>query len=202
MIFPESEAAWILREHGFGSDEAVPARRIAEAMMGPGCIRVMRLMGRPAHLARVHGEHRIYIRPGLSAPEQRFAILHECAEKHLSDLRYEEPDREQLANAIAAALVAPGGAYLAARRELGDRFDQLASAFQTTETCAALRLAETTGVPVAVIAPCHVRTHEGDCSWRWPDDRAIREAATGAVPWGTRHRLAGRRVALVADRAA
>lgn len=190
-ICAEGEAGAILRGAGWDEDCAIPARRLAEAILGPGCVQEARLAASDACLARVHEQWRIYLRPRLGKVTRRWLICHELAEWHLRRVGYAEPDVEAVANRIGAALVAPWHAYRSAFRRHGTNFPRLARAFSASPTCAALRMAEVVGTPVAVVAPRYERVHPGDAGWRWPRGRKLRRLRDVE-----RHPLEGERHAL------
>src|SRR5690606_30327780 len=105
-------------------------------------------------LAVVEGERRIYVRRGLSAARQRFAVAHELAHWALGLLSGSEA--EARCDALAACLVAPRRAFQRALRDT-DCYGELAELFGSTESCVALRLGEVTGEPVALVTPSSVR---------------------------------------------
>lgn len=58
---------------------------------------------------------------------------------------------------------------------------ELAAAFETTESLAALRLGEVTGQPIALVAR-QVRVRGDD--WAWPPEADLRRARRGPPPRG------------------
>lgn len=188
----EAEARWLLRDF----DAPPGARALVEHHLGHGAVLVVRGMaGREAELITLRGRPTICVRARLSPVALRWALLHELAEWHLQRIAYREPDVEHMANAIAAALAAPRDAFLRAVRDAQDDFAALAELFSTTQTCAALRLGEVTGQPIAVIAPALVRVRGDD--WAWPDERALRRYAREACPWRRRPITDARRRAAI-----
>lgn len=176
----------------------VAARKLAEHHLGRGSVRYWKGCQTPAMLSeRRPGIWRIYLRETGTARGRRWLVLHELAEWHLQRIDYRDGDTEEQADALAAALAAPRPWYLQSLMNHGENFEALAHDFAVTETCAALRLGETTEAPVAVVAPERVRLRGGP-QWAWPSLKRIRKAARGAARGLRRHVLrdAGR-VALV-----
>ncbi|HEV8245572.1 MAG TPA: ImmA/IrrE family metallo-endopeptidase [Polyangiaceae bacterium] len=175
---------------------------LANGLLGPGSVLSYHASSLPGDgaLAWVAGKPRIYIRSRLSPARRRFAICHELAEWCLTLARYQEPDIEQLANALGAALLAPRQLFLRVLRADGRNLPLLAGHLGTTESCAALRLGETTDLPLALIAPRRpVRVRGAEFSW--PGEDAIRRMAAGRVAPGlarTKLRDDPRRVVLAA----
>lgn len=165
--------------------EAVPPGRLVRALLGEGRVIVVHagaLRGDGA-LVRVMGEDRIYIRSRLSPERKRWAVAHELAEWSLAREGYREPDVEETANYLAGAIIAPRRRFLHALRERGERFSDLAHDLIVTESCAALRFGETTGIPLALIA--HTVRVRGEL-FGWPSEAQVRALATGALPRGLR----------------
>lgn len=165
--------------------EAIPPGRLVRALLGEGRVIVVHagaLRGDGA-LVRVMGEDRIYIRSRLSPERKRWAVAHELAEWALAREGYREPDVEEAANYLAGAIIAPRRRFLHALRERGERFSDLAHDLIVTESCAALRLGETTGMPMALVART-VRVRGGE--FAWPDEGLLRSIAAGPIPRGLR----------------
>lgn len=189
MMDAEGEAAWLLGD----LDGAPSARRIVERNMGPGSFYMWpgALRGADAMLVTVGDKKRIAIRRGLGAAYLRWPVLHELAEWHIDRIGYREADVEEQAERLTAALVIPRAVYREAVRAHGERFAALARDFAVSQTCAALRFGETTGRPVAVIAPATVRVRGDD--YAWPPADGLRKAAA------SRKRLPGLRKARLTD---
>ncbi|HEY3237722.1 MAG TPA: ImmA/IrrE family metallo-endopeptidase [Polyangiaceae bacterium] len=164
----EGAAEWLYRVAGFDSREPVAPAKLAKALLGHGAIRTVHrhALKKDAALAVVHGAPRIFVRSGLDLRRRNFAICHELAEWHLGEIRYCEPDVEQVADALAAALLAPRQLFLLALREDGVKFPLLAARFAATQSCAALRFGETTNTPLVLVAPREVRVR--GAPWGWP----------------------------------
>lgn len=195
----ECEAEWMLRPLG----DVPSARRLAEHHLGPKSVmRVPRriLKEAPAATWPMLGRPTIFIREGLSDVEVRWNICHELAEWRLEAIGYTEPDVELVAEALAAALVAPRLSFRAHVSRLGHDLPKLAESFTTTQTAVALRLAEARCVEAsAVVRPGLVRVRAPD-GFVMPGESELRKAATTGREGLERHVLtdARRRVALVA----
>lgn len=170
----------------------------ADTYSPPGPLRIARSLGLhvrrgpclaaggDAALIRLGGQPIIFVRRRLGPERFDFALAHEIAEWHLARLSYCEPDVEDVADALAAALVVPRDAYRAALRERGVAFGELARDFRATESCVALRLGEVTGRPLLLLAP---RVRARGASFVWPSTAELRRIARtrraeGLEVWG------------------
>ena len=197
----DGEAEQLYREAGFDYSEPVRPARIAEVLLGPGCVHRMPPGGVRAFgtFALVHGQPRIYVRSG-PRHEVDFRIAHELAEWHLHRAQYVGGDIEDRANAIAAAVVAPRRAFRRAVAALGaDDYARLAFAFRSTQSLVALRRGEVLGDPIALVTPPLVRVR-GPEEFVWPEESVLRRAARGGRPGLRRTKLTDdpRRVILAA----
>ncbi len=93
---------------------------------------------------------------------------------------------ERDADYLAAALLAPKPAFLAAYAELGPDLPALAARFSMKEVGVALRMGEVLELPIAVISsPDRLRQRirlRGPENWRWPDERTLLEWAEVPKP--------------------
>lgn len=178
----EGIAAAMLREGGQESDEAPQLGRLATALLGPNSVEYTLACPGDGALVRVHGQWRIYVRHRLSIERRAFAVAHELVEWWLRTREnYLGEDVEHCANYGAAAILAPRRAFLIALRALGSDLTALADEFGITESHAALREAEVTRIPRALVSPALVRVR-GDESFVWPDEQTIRGWARRARP--------------------
>jgi len=157
-------------------DEMAPAKPVAlvRALLGPGALFSVHARSLPGDgsLAVVNGQPRIYIRQGLSPIRRRWVICHELAEWWLWQSGVRDEQIEGVADAVAAAVLAPRRAVRAALKSAGPSYTGLAEHFGTTESCIAMRLAEVTGRPMALVAPAKVRVRGED--YAWPEEGQIR----------------------------
>jgi len=159
---------------------------VARALLGPhAVIRGLRPRHASACLTRVRDNWRIVVSRSLPRAYALFFVGHELAHWLMDLCGVKNDDNEEAAaDYLAAALLAPRETFRAALRELGEDLPALANVFHVTETCAALRLGEVTGQPLAVVTPhrVHVRGPE---EWVWPDEMTLR-AWTRKTPPGVR----------------
>lgn len=165
------------------------AVQLAVALFGERCIRrapARELPGRSA-LAWGSGEPVIHLRRDLTARQVNHAVAHELGEWLLHLWCYRGPDAEELSGRIGAALCVPREAFVAAYRRVGERLPELSLAFTVSQSLMALRIAECTGHPTALITPRRVRTRGR--SWPWPStEDAVRSLIGRADSIGlTRH---------------
>lgn len=196
-----------LYERG-GRDDAEPVfvpRLVRDLWHDPAGVQVVprhALRFSPAVLAWRNGKPRIYLRAGLSPEDMNFLCGHEFAHWAMRQegARFAtEADEERAADYLGAALVAPRRSVHAALREVGEEPEALASALQSTQSLAMLRVGEVTGRPLALVRPGVVRVRGG---WEWPGEDTIRRWATRSPPENVRKRPitdAPRRVALLVD---
>lgn len=171
----EGIAEDLYRRAKLDPDEPANPERIAHALLGRDAIQVVR--GGPwrgdGALARVGAKWRIYVKAKLTNERRLWLISHELGEYALKDIVDERV--EQMANAVAAAILAPRRSVLRTYREPDD-IPRMAQALRVTGTLAALRVGEAGGPPIAVIAPAHVHVR-GPESWSWPSERDLRRLA-------------------------
>lgn len=183
----EGAADALYREAGYDDGAPAPILGLAKRLLGPGALHRVHAgaLRADAALVTVQGERRIYVRRGLSQPRLRFAVAHELAHWALG-LDSSCRENEEQCNALAACLVAPRRAFLRALRET-ELYKDLAERFVTTESCAALRQAEVTGEPTALVCP-HTIYVRGD-EWIWPAERELRALAARGGPGIRKARL-------------
>ncbi len=181
----EGTAEAMYRAAGLDPCEGASPLALAKRLFGAGSVRSYHAASLPGDgaLAWVDGKPRIYVRAKLPKARLRFAICHELAEWCLTLARYQEHDVEQMADALAAALLAPRQLFLRVLRADGQRLPLLAAHLGTTESCAALRLGETTDLPLALVAPSRPVRVRG-AAFAWPDEDTIRRMAAGRIAPG------------------
>lgn len=165
-------AAAILRAAGYDEWDAPGAPALAKRLVGLD--RVVRDGGRAAAVS-LHGLPLIQLPRRGTPAERNFAIAHELAEWWLRRDGYEGERIEEVADAVAAALVAPRLAFAAAVREHGHDYPALAELFCATESLVALRVGEVIGNPIALVAPLRVRAR-GE-PYEWPPEPELRRVA-------------------------
>lgn len=167
----EAVAGTLYRAAGFSLDVQAPPLQIAERLLGDGAIRTApgESMASRGALVRIGSAWRVYLNADCDAQQKRFVLMHELSHWALPDADEEACDR------LAAALLLPRPAFLAAVARHGVRLPSLARRFGTTQSCAALRLGEATASPVALVTPLAVRKR--GATHGWPPDAALRADA-------------------------
>lgn len=165
----------LYKDAGFEARAGVPLYTFVNRLLGPEAVRLVPGRALPGNgaLARVGAQWRVYLRRDAPEVAKRFTLLHEVSHWALGPAASEAD-----CDSLAGALLAPRRAFLDALEASGRRFSRLAKRFGATESCVALRLGETTGRPVALIAPAKVRVRGGEHPW--PDDGGMR--AMAALP--------------------
>lgn len=204
-IDPDAEARAILESCDMDDGERPHAMRLALRLTGGRVVLVepAEVWGLGETVLGVDGQHEILVSAAASGPVRDWVLAHEVGHVQLQRLGFSGTYREteDAADAIAAALLMPRRAFAQAARLHGLRgFVSLASDFSVTQTAAALRVGEVAGVPVAVVAPTHLRVR-GPESWAWGSEEDLRRLARAGRPGLHRTALTDdvRRVALVAD---
>lgn len=178
----EGIAESILKEGAQPDDDAPKLGVLVRSLLGEDSVAYTSGLRGDGALARIGATWRIYVRRGLTVERRAFAISHELAEWWLRVReRYQGEDVEQAANYIAAAIMSPRRAFHRALATYGHDFVELAATFRTTETHVALREAELTHLPRAVVSPALVRVR-GPEEWVWPSESTLRSWARGVTP--------------------
>jgi hypothetical protein len=175
----------LYKEAGVECGVAVSPMRLVHGLLGYGTVRRVHASALPgdAALVRVHQERRIYVRACLARHRRDFAVLHELAEWHLEREDYQGSDREDVADALAAALLTPRRSFAAALRHHGPSFPKLAQHFKSTESLVALRYGEVTLEPLALVAK---RVRVRGQGWVWPSEYELQRVARGQKSSGIR----------------
>jgi hypothetical protein len=137
----------------------------------------LRMLGASGKLA---GRTIIAVRSSLSFIRRQFVVAHELGHYLLS--REGVPSAEQQedwCDYVGAAIQMPRGAFRRRSAETGQNWTQLALDFHVTETSAALRRAETTGEPMAIVCPHRVYAR-GEA--QWPEETTLRRWARQGGP--------------------
>ncbi|MFZ5863034.1 MAG: ImmA/IrrE family metallo-endopeptidase, partial [Nitrospirota bacterium] len=119
------------------------AVRVAMAILGSHCMRVVSPRSIPGNAALAWGPHgaTMYIRDRLRPHQVNVAVAHELAEWKLRLWDYVAEDSEELARQIASALCVPRAAFDRARKDLGDSIHALSRRFGVSRALMALRFA-------------------------------------------------------------
>lgn len=182
------------------SEPANPFKLIRLTLGADALIRVTDLRGTPAALFWHNGRPRIAVRRNLPVEYEGFFALHELAHAVLARDRYVGLDEERVCDALAACAMAPRPAVHRLYRAFGLAFAPIAAEACSTQSWAAMRLAETQRFPLALVAPKTVRFRGQE--WVWGSDADVRKMAVArAKPGLAKVRLTDdrRRVAMMAD---
>lgn len=181
----ETNAREVYRQAAMDPADPPGPHDLAEALMGRGWLCYLpRLASGWGFYSPVGDRERIYLRRGLTPMREAWTIYHELAERHLYPCR-DVDGKETACDQLAACLRAPREAFRALVADVGLDLLQLADAVICSQTSAALRYGETTGMPLVVVSPGDVRVR-GD-EWGWPDEHELRRLARGrSVPSNVR----------------
>lgn len=137
----------------------------------------LRTLGASGRLA---GRAIIAVRSSLSFVRRQFVVAHELGHYLLGREGVPSSEqREEWCDYVGAAIQMPRQAFRARAGEVERNWAQLALDFHVTETSAALRTAETTGEPMAVVCPHHVYAR-GEA--QWPEETTLRRWARQGGP--------------------
>jgi hypothetical protein len=126
-----------------------------------------------AALGEEYGAPIIYLRGNLPLPKRCFAIAHELAEWILAEEQVQGELIENLADAVAAAIVSPASFFRRLVHRIGEHnLADIANVLHADQTFAALRLGEVFQVPLALVAP-HRIWKRGPKDFVWLTDREL-----------------------------
>lgn len=131
-------------------------------------------------LGKVAGKTVIAVRASLPFARRQHVVGHELG--HLLLAREGVPveeQREEWCDYIGAAIQMPRAIFRRRAREAQCNWTQLALDFHVTETSAALRVAEVSGDPMAVVCPHRVYAR-GEA--QWPEETTLRRWARHGGP--------------------
>lgn len=183
----EGLARWAYEKAGMDPWEPAGALELAGRLLGgdgPLDVYLCPELLASAALARVGSSWRFYVRNPRTERATEWLVWHELAEWILDRDGYREPDVEAAADRLAAALRAPRPAFLRAIRASGRSLPELAKAFGTSESSAALRFGEVALVPLALVAPRRpVRVRGVPDSWVASEAQIVRLVRCPAPGW-------------------
>lgn len=193
----EGLAEWAYRVARLPDDVPAPGIELARRLLSNDAPLVRGYASMPAWLSKTPNGATINLRHGLSPTQLRWLVAHELAEWILEREDYREPDAEVVAEALAARLIAPRRAVVAALR-WGLDVPELAEAFVAPQSSVLLRRAEVSEAPTALVTPARVYVRGGE--WGWPGEEEVRRLAAEPRPGLAKVQItdARRRVGLVA----
>ena len=164
---------------------------LARAILGPDAVRILPARAMPfsrAMLVQLEGRHRIFVSSAVPARELPHHVGHELGHWALQRAGFTgtHEAKEQAADAIGTAVVAPRRAFLRAMLEFGpDLHDPgvratYAEAFSTTEALVTLRFGEVSRHPVALVHDGPAPLTRATPASAWPAPRVL--AGWAAVP--------------------
>lgn len=174
---------------GFEPDRPVDTFRLARKLLGPDAIeRGTSIVGAGAKVFTVHGRRRIAVSRKLSVEYAQFFVGHELGHIVCDELGYREEDLEQVCDQFGAAVMAPIPAVNAMLRAFGRDHAAIAEEVCSTQTWAALRVAECLRIPRAVLTPQRVYAR-GPEEFVWGPENELRKLARVQRPGIVRAKL-------------
>jgi hypothetical protein len=183
------------RRLGFDPCEPVSTFKIARALLGPQAIERGTLVAVAAQLFTANGRQRIAVSRKLAPEYAAFYVGHELGHVLCDEVGFRGPRLEQVCDQLGAALIAPLPA-VAAMVRAGLGMADVADKVVSTQTWAALRLAEVLQIPRAVVTPARVYVR-GPEDFRWP--LSVRKLAGKDVPGVRKTRLSDDPARVVLD---
>jgi hypothetical protein len=173
----EALAVDFYRRLGFEPDQPRDPFRLARKFLGANAIeRGTNLLGVPAHTFVLNGERRIAVSRRLSIPYAQFFVGHELGHIVLNEIGYRDDDVEAVCDMFGAAVMAPIPAVRSMLRAFGRDHEAIADEVGSTQTWAALRIAECLGIPRAIITPRRVYAR-GPEEFVWGPEDELRRLA-------------------------
>ncbi len=167
------------------ADGAPDLGEVLRRVLGPDALRVVprRALPKDGAISRVDGQWFVFVRERLPETRLRWVCAHELGELAIRRLGYRPANREESANAIAGAILAPPGAFSRAWRSADGNAPAVARELRISQSCAWLRCGEVLELPLALVA-ASVRFR--GTGWEWPPEGTVRAMATGKASPGLR----------------
>lgn len=175
--------------------------RLARKLLGPEAIeRGTSIVGERAKTFMLHGRRRIAVSRKLPVEYAQHAVGHELGHIVLDELGYRDEDVERVCDLFGAAIMAPLPSVRAMLRAFGRDHQAIADEVCSTQTWAALRIAEALGMARAVVTPQRVYAR-GPEAFAWGGERELRKLVRVERPGVRKVRLTDdpRRVVLDVD---
>lgn len=167
---------------GLNPEKPVDTFRLARKLLGPDAlVRGTSIVGLPAKTFMVHGQRRIAVNRRLSIPYAQFFVGHELGHIICDEQSYREDDLERVCDQFGAAVMAPIPAVRALLRAFGPDHEAIADEIGSTQTWAALRVAECMRIPRAIITPRRLYLR-GPEDFVWPPELELRRMAQATRP--------------------
>jgi hypothetical protein len=176
---------------GADDDEQLTSLGLAKRLLGPSSVLRVPNLQVQGCISTVDHHTVIIVRKGLDRAREQHVIGHELGHWILRREGVTVDDEDALESAcdyVGAGIVIRRRPFARVLRG-GYTLPELAAHYRTSETLVALRQAEVTGQPRAVVAPHAVRVR-GQLEFVWPEERTLRRWATGrAAPGVVKVRL-------------
>jgi hypothetical protein len=182
-------------------EQPVDTFRLARRLLGAQAIvKGTSLVGMPAKVFFVLGERKIAVNRKIPVPYQQFYVGHELGHIVCDEIDYAEDDLEQVCDHFGAAIMAPIPAISSLLRTFGRDHEAIANEVGSTQTWAALRVAEYLKIPRAIVTPQKLYTRGPD-EWQWGSEQELRRLVRVERPGITKVRLTDdpRRVVIDVD---
>lgn len=177
----EGLAVDFYRRLGFEADRPIDTFRLARKLLGADAVeRGTGLVGLSATTFIVNGRRRIAVNRKLSVSYAQHALGHELGHIVLDELGYREADLEAACDMFGAAVMAPIPAVRAMLRSFGRDHEAIADEVGSTQTWAALRVAECLRIPRAIITPQRLYVR-GPEAFEWGPEDSLRRLARSRV---------------------
>lgn len=162
----ESAVEGLYRQARLSTESACGAARLAIALFGPRCIRLVSRRAIPtgAALGNLANRLVIHLQKGLKPWQVNHELASVLSEWHLGK-DYDGAPPDDLVRRLKAALCVPCAALISARRHFGDNVSALSAAFRVSESLMVLRVADVVGRSTAVITNRVVRTRGPKIDW-------------------------------------
>lgn len=163
--------------------------RLARLLLGRDAIeRGTSIVGALAKVYTVNGQKKIAVSRKATVEYAQFYVGHELGHIVLDELGYREDDVERVCDTFGAAVMAPMPAVRAMLRVFGRDHAAIADELVSTQTHAALRVAECLGIPRAIITPARIYARGPD-EFVWGPEDELRRLARRDRPGVVRAKL-------------
>lgn len=178
----EALATDFYRRLGFEPTTPIDTFRLARKLLGPGSIeRGTSLVGIQARTFVLNGARKIAVNKRIPFPYQQHRVGHELGHIVFDELGYLDDDIESACDLFGACVMAPRPAVVAMLHAFGRDHQAMADEVGSTQTLAALRIAETLGIPRAVVTPERIYARGPD-EFVWCSEEELRRLARSARP--------------------
>lgn len=170
-------------------ERPVDTFRLARLFLGKGALdRGTTIAGERATTYKVNGQRRIAVNRKIPIEYAQHAVGHELGHAIFDELGHRDENIETMCDLFGAAVMAPIPAVRALLRAFGRDHAAIAEEVVSTQTWAALRVAEVLGIPRAIITPARVYAR-GPEEFVWGPEDSLRRLARVERPGIRRARL-------------